>query len=66
MPGHDQAMDPATNVARAKLDKWQGGQAAWRHGPGLNRREVGLRGQRSLFFQLLLRLEPPYPPEFLR
>ena len=24
MPGHDQAMDPATNSARAKLDKWQG------------------------------------------
>ena len=23
MPGHDQAMDPATNGARAKLDKWQ-------------------------------------------
>jgi hypothetical protein len=24
MPGHDQAMNPATNGARAKLDKWQG------------------------------------------
>jgi hypothetical protein len=24
MPGHDQAMDPATNGARATLDKWQG------------------------------------------
>jgi catechol 2,3-dioxygenase-like lactoylglutathione lyase family enzyme len=23
MPGHKQAMDPATNEARAKLDKWQ-------------------------------------------
>jgi len=23
MPGHDQAMDPATNGARAKLDNWQ-------------------------------------------
>ena len=23
MPGHDQAMDPAANGARAKLDKWQ-------------------------------------------
>jgi catechol 2,3-dioxygenase-like lactoylglutathione lyase family enzyme len=23
MPGHDQAMDPASNEARAKLDKWQ-------------------------------------------
>ena len=23
MPGHDQAMDPATNGARALLDKWQ-------------------------------------------
>ena len=23
MPGHDHAMDPATNEARAKLDKWQ-------------------------------------------
>lgn len=23
MPGHDQAMDPATNGARVKLDKWQ-------------------------------------------
>ena len=23
MPGHEQAMDPATNGARAKLDKWQ-------------------------------------------
>jgi catechol 2,3-dioxygenase-like lactoylglutathione lyase family enzyme len=23
MPGHDQSMDPATNGARAKLDRWQ-------------------------------------------
>lgn len=23
MPGHDQAMDPGTNEARAKLDRWQ-------------------------------------------
>jgi catechol 2,3-dioxygenase-like lactoylglutathione lyase family enzyme len=23
LPGHDQAMDPATNGARAKLDRWQ-------------------------------------------
>lgn len=23
MPGHDQAMDPSTNEARAKLDRWQ-------------------------------------------
>jgi len=23
MPGHDRAMDPASNEARAKLDKWQ-------------------------------------------
>lgn len=23
MPGHAQAMDPATNDARAKLDRWQ-------------------------------------------
>jgi catechol-2,3-dioxygenase len=23
LPGHDQAMDPAVNGARAKLDKWQ-------------------------------------------
>jgi catechol 2,3-dioxygenase-like lactoylglutathione lyase family enzyme len=23
LPGHDQAMDPATNGARAKLDQWQ-------------------------------------------
>ena len=23
LPGHDQAMDPATNGARAKLDHWQ-------------------------------------------
>ena len=23
MPGHDQAMDPASNNARAKLDRWQ-------------------------------------------
>ncbi len=23
MPGHDQAMDPAVNKARAKLDRWQ-------------------------------------------
>lgn len=23
MPGHDQAMDPATNGARVTLDKWQ-------------------------------------------
>ncbi len=23
MPGHDQAMDPAVNSARAKLDRWQ-------------------------------------------
>ncbi|MGQ0579711.1 MAG: VOC family protein [Betaproteobacteria bacterium] len=23
LPGHDQAMDPATNSARAKLDNWQ-------------------------------------------
>ena len=23
MPGHDQAMDPASNGARAKLDRWQ-------------------------------------------
>jgi hypothetical protein len=22
MPGHDQAMDPATNGARAKLERW--------------------------------------------
>jgi len=23
LPGHDQAMDPAVNGARGKLDKWQ-------------------------------------------
>jgi hypothetical protein len=23
LPSHDQAMDPATNGARAKLDRWQ-------------------------------------------
>ena len=23
LPGHDQAMDPANNSARAKLDRWQ-------------------------------------------
>ena len=23
MPGHDQAMDPARNHARAKLERWQ-------------------------------------------
>jgi hypothetical protein len=23
MPGHDKAMDPAQNGARAKLDRWQ-------------------------------------------
>jgi catechol-2,3-dioxygenase len=23
LPGHDQAMDPAINGARAKLDRWQ-------------------------------------------
>jgi len=28
LPGHDQAMDPATNGARAKLDRWQAGKTA--------------------------------------
>jgi catechol 2,3-dioxygenase-like lactoylglutathione lyase family enzyme len=28
MPGHVQAMDPATNEARAKLDRWQFAKAA--------------------------------------
>ena len=28
MPGHDEAMDPARNEARAKLDRWQAGKAA--------------------------------------
>ncbi len=28
MPGHDKAMDRATNKARAKLDSWQSGKAA--------------------------------------
>ena len=27
MPGHDQAMDPGTNQARAKLDRWQAAKA---------------------------------------
>ena len=27
-PGHDAAMDPATNQARAKLDRWQAAKAA--------------------------------------
>ena len=27
LPGHDQAMDPATNGARAKLDRWQAEKA---------------------------------------
>ena len=27
LPGHDQAMDPATNGARAKLDRWQAREA---------------------------------------
>jgi len=27
MPGHAQAMDPATNEARAKLDRWQAAKA---------------------------------------
>ncbi len=27
MPGHDQAMDPSTNEARAKLDRWQAAKA---------------------------------------
>ena len=27
MPGHDRAMDPATNGARAKLDRWQEAKA---------------------------------------
>lgn len=26
-PGHDQAMDPSTNQARAKLDRWQASKA---------------------------------------
>jgi len=26
LPGHDRAMDPATNGARSKLDKWQAGK----------------------------------------
>jgi catechol 2,3-dioxygenase-like lactoylglutathione lyase family enzyme len=26
LPGHDQAMDPALNGARAKLDRWQAGK----------------------------------------
>jgi catechol-2,3-dioxygenase len=25
-PGHDEAMDPATNGARDKLDRWQAGK----------------------------------------
>jgi catechol 2,3-dioxygenase-like lactoylglutathione lyase family enzyme len=28
LPGHDQAMDPATNGARAKLDRWQSAKQA--------------------------------------
>jgi catechol 2,3-dioxygenase-like lactoylglutathione lyase family enzyme len=28
LPGHDQAMDPATNGARAKLDRWQAEKTA--------------------------------------
>lgn len=28
MPGHDKAMDPATNGARARLDRWQALKAA--------------------------------------
>jgi catechol 2,3-dioxygenase-like lactoylglutathione lyase family enzyme len=34
-PGHDDAMDPATNGARAKLDRWQAGKREpARHAPG--------------------------------
>jgi hypothetical protein len=27
-PGHDAAMDPAKNGARARLDRWQAGKTA--------------------------------------
>ena len=35
MPGHDQAMDPARNNARAKLDRWQAAKAQHRQRPAI-------------------------------
>ena len=38
LPGHDQAMDPATNGARAKLDRWQAAKRQTR--PGTTKSEA--------------------------
>jgi len=38
MPNHDQAMDPALNGARAKLDRWQAGKAQQQPRPATAKR----------------------------